>query len=160
MPNWKLIVEQHHQWAHAKDEYELVALPPASSADLQALRATLGFPVPKELLSFYEQVGGCGVRAGDREVSWLVVPVAKVAENIASARDWFAETHPRLAARFFPFISWDCGDYTGYLKSPCFGLKRGLFTFEHEFYKFEASQLAWFFMKRDFKSLEDFFTSR
>ena len=160
MPDWKKLVEDHHQWAHAKDDYELVMLPPASAAELQALEATLGFAAPRELRSFYEQVGGCGVKAPDSETYWLVVPVTEVAANIASARDWFDETHPRLAKRFFPFISWASGDYTGYLKSPLFGLKRGLYTFEHEGYEFEAGQLPWFFMKKDYKSLEDIFTMR
>lgn len=121
------------------------------------LHSTFGFPVPSELRGFYEQIGGCGVKAGDRKVSWQVVPVTEVATNIAKARDWFADTHPKLAARFFPFIDWDCGDYTGYLQSPL-GLKKGLYTFEHESYEFDADQSAQSFIMKSYKSLEDFFS--
>lgn len=159
MPDWKKTVEAHHQWAHPNDGFELVMLPPASDIEVRSLQSTFGFPVPSELRGFYEQIGGCGVKAGDHEVSWMVVPVTEVATNIAKARDWFANTHPKLAARFYPFIDWDCGDYTGYLQSPL-GLKRGLYTFEHESYEFEAAQPAQSFLTKSYSSLEDLFSTK
>jgi len=140
MTNWKLIVESHHNWAYADGEYRLVIRPPATPEDLCALEDLFGPALSGEMRSFYHQIDGFGIEPTPNGVSWFVTPIAQLPELIEDCRSWFRDTHPDLAVRFFPFIDWISGDYTGYLLSEKGSLLNGLYTFEHELYRFDAEQ--------------------
>ena len=158
MPNWKHIVESYHTWAHADDEYQLVVRPPASTGDLVLLDAWFGPAMSGEMRGFYELIDGFGVEPSPDGVSWFVTPIAKLPELIEHCRSWFRDTHPDLANRFFPFIDWDCGDYSGFLLSEDGTLLEGLYTFEHEDYEFEEGQDGSVFLYTIYATIEELLT--
>ena len=155
MPNWKHIVEANHAWSHPNDEYRLVIQPPASSADLAFLHTLFGSAMSEEMRGFYEQMDGFGVESVADGTYWFVTPIAKLPELIEHCRNWFRDTHPDLANRFFPFIDWNCGDYSGFLLSVEKSPLDGLFTFEHEEYNFEKGQDSSAFILSVYNTIEE-----
>lgn len=96
-----------------------------------------------------------GVSADAERVDWLFTPISKVLDLVDATRQWFQETHPGPAQRFFPFIDWSNGDATGYLLSPSGALLSALFDFEHEEYTFDASQDESEFLTSAYGSIEE-----
>jgi hypothetical protein len=156
MKNWTEIVEAHHLWAHPGNDFPLVARPPASTTDLQSFKNLFGPAASAELSGFYEQMDGFGIEETPGVPSWFISPIEKLPELIKQSRKWMKETHPDLAERFFPFVDWNCGDYSGYLLSGDGTLLDGIFTFEHEEYKSEKGQDVPEFMYSLNGSLEEF----
>ena len=142
MHNWNQIVARHHSAAHRDDGYELVTRPGATGALIQETGAALGVAFPDEFIALYRVFDGIGIRNDDHgeEVLWFFQPLAQLQEFVATTRGWFRETHPELAARFFPFLDWANGDGMGYLTDESGSVLPGLFTFEHECYEFDEEQ--------------------
>lgn len=142
MTNWHNVVLSHHAWAHKDDDYKLVMQPSAADATIHSLTEQTGFPITAEFREFYNQINGFGVAADGQKTSWLLVPVERIEATIARARAGFEETHPELAKRFFPFIDWDSGDYSGYFTAEDGSLLPGLYDFDHETYEFDEEQAS------------------
>jgi hypothetical protein len=156
MNNWIERVRNHHNWAHKDDNFELVMQPPVRDEDIAVVAQRLGFPLTEEFREFYSQVNGFGVTADGKNVSWFLVPIDRIEATIADARDWFGKTHPEWARRFFPFVDWDSGDYTGYLLGEDGSLLPGLYDFDHENYKFEEGQAIDGFLTQGDSSVFEF----
>lgn len=155
MKNWIRIVENQHALDHSDNGHRLVLQPPASLDHLLAFRKLFGPAASMELQNFYEQIDGFGIEGTNHKTSWFLVPIEKLPELDKAGKDWFQETHPDLAKRFFPFIDWDCGDYSGYLLSEEGKRLNGIFTFEHEEYEFDKGQDDSEFLYSVFDSLEE-----
>ena len=160
MTNWREVVQAHYAWAHKDDEYELVMQPGASDATILTMAEQTGIPLTDEFREFYSQINGFGVTADGEKISWLIVPIERIAATIANARDWFEETHPDLASRYFPFIDWDSGDYTGYLVSERGSLLPDLYDFDHEDYEFDEDQSSAEILTKGDASVLEFLNGR
>lgn len=155
MPDWKKIIIEQHDRHHKDDSVKLIQGAPCAQEDIARLEETIGLKMPSEFKDLYSAVNGFGSHSGRDD--WFLVPVEHIPQVMQLARNWFSETHPELAARFFPFIDWSCGDYTGYLVSESGMLEKGLHTFGHEEYEFDASQESDVFLyPSGFASIEDF----
>ncbi|WAC19570.1 SMI1/KNR4 family protein [Luteolibacter sp. SL250] len=158
MPNWRKIVESHHAWAHPDDDWRLITGPPAGAADLALLEELFGAALKDEIRGFYEQMDGFGITSDEGRVIWFVVPIAGLADTFEACRSWFRDTHPGLAERFFPFIDWECGDYSGILLHE-FGIPlEGIYEFEHEEYGFDEDQDGSDFLRSVYDSLREMLT--
>ncbi len=162
MRSWTKIIKDHHSWAHPNDGYKLVLRNGASEAELNDLAQAIGFQFPSEFRELYRCHNGVGVSHthDPDKIYWSFVPLSEIPELISNARDWFQKTHPDLAARFFPFIDWSSGDYTGYLLAPDRSLLAGLYDFEHEEYQFDESQQSDEFMMMFYSSIAESLTLR
>jgi hypothetical protein len=156
MKNWQEIILRHHEWAHKNDGYSLVTRPGADSADITALEASLGIELPVEFHELYRTYDGVGVSADSGQIYWMFRSLTEIPKFMEESRDWFQETHPEIARRFFPFIDWSSGDATGYLLSQSGGLLPGLYDFEHEAYEFDESQDETTFLSSLHNTIEDF----
>lgn len=157
-PDWIHIVEAHHKWGYPNNEYQLVTQPPASIGELAILQSLFGAAMSEEIRTFYEQINGFGIKVKPGHTSWFVTPIACLPELIRDCRNWFHDTHPDLAERFFPFINWGCGDYSGILLTEDGIPLSGLFDFEHENYAFDQDQKGSEFLFSVYKSLEELLT--
>ena len=162
MPNWTNLINAQHRWAHKNDGFQLVLNDAAAEAAITALTEKLGFRLPPEFSDIYRSHDGFGVQhTSDPEtIHWSLVPISQIPELMQSARDWFQETHPDAAQRFFPFIDWSCGDYTGYLLTADGTIRSGLFTFEHDSYEFEAEQAPDDFLHHAYDDIAEFLSTR
>ena len=154
--SWRDLIERHHEWAHATDEYDLVTLPGISFDDIAEVEATLGFTFPREFVSLYRVVGGVGVKAGEDKRYWLFTPLKEIPGFVSRIRDWIGETHPDCASRFFPFIDWSDGDGSGYLVSSSGKVLPGLYHFEHDSFEFDPDQNEKSFLIPLYKSIDAF----
>ena len=132
--------------------------PGAPEEDIAQLDRDIGLALPSEFKELYRAHNGVGVvhESEPGKPIWTFVPTSDLASLMKGARSWFEEFHPDLASRFFPFIDWDCGDYTGYVVSPGGGLLEGLFTFSHELYQFRPDQAPETFLSRNYSCIKDF----
>ena len=157
MKNWQDIIQRSHEWAHKNDGYSLVTRPGAELADITALESSFGFQLPTEFHELYLTYDGVGVSADSGQIYWMFRSLAQIPKFMEETRDWFQETHPEVARRFFPFIDWSSGDSTGYLLSQSGELLPGLYDFEHEDYEFDASQDESAFLSSFYTTIEDTF---
>jgi hypothetical protein len=162
MNSWTEIIEAHHAWAHPNDGFHLVLRPGATDAKIDEVAQGLGFQPPAEFRDLYRCHDGVGCTHDSQpgKVEWTFVPLADLPSFVVLGRDWFKETHPQLAAAFFAFIDWGCGDYSGYLQARESALGSELYMFEHELYEFEASQDPDEFMVAAQSSITEFLNSR
>jgi hypothetical protein len=161
MANWDRIIKRHHQRAHSDDGLAFAANPGAAESDLAALEARLGIQFPAEFRSLYSTFNGFGVRSVDSpgDVYWFTRPLEELPEFVEAIRHSFRETHPELAARFYPFIDWANGDGLGYLAGDDGRILPGLYSFQHESYDCDADQDTDEFLMHAPVSLEKFLTS-
>jgi hypothetical protein len=157
MRNWQHIIKRHHEWAHKNDGYSLVTRLGANLANIKSLESSIGFQLPAEFHSLYLTYDGVGVCADPGKIYWRFQPLAEIPGFIESVRDWFKETHPDVAGRFFPFIDWSSGDFSGYLLSPSGTILPGLYDFDHEEYEFDEAQEVAKFISSSYLSIEDVF---
>jgi hypothetical protein len=135
---------------------ELILGPGQSIMEIQTIESALGLRLPNELREFYQEVNGYGAPLSNSEdVDWLVVPLKDIAKTTKLAQDWFEETHPKEAGRFFAFIDWKCGDYSGYLVSES-GKDCKFVTFSHEMYEFDPDQNPDDFFEISYDSFNEF----
>ena len=132
--------------------------------EFQNFKELSQFEWPAEFVDFYGNHDGVGLRMQPQEeVIWNFVPSHEIGTFAHSVREWFSETHPEIARAFFPFFDWGCGDAVGYvrvdhlLKDVVDEILPGsLFEFDHENYRFDASQ-PWFeFLQPCYASIRDF----
>lgn len=158
MPDWKSIVVAHHEFA-TKNSCDLDLLQvglPQRDEDIVQIEQSIGFQFPEDMRDFYQTMNGMGSRnSHSGEVSWFIVPMDQISTTMAHCRDWFLETHPKEATRFFPFINWNCGDYTGYLIDGTANDQPLFCTFSHEYYTFDVEQDPSEFFDSSFSNLED-----
>lgn len=117
-------------------------------SEIQNLNERSQFEWPAEFVDLYSKHDGVGLKMQlHEEVLWNFVPTSQIGTFTLSVREWFSETHPEIAKVFFPFFDWGCGDAVGYvlldqiLKDVVDEILPGtLFEFDHENYKFDASQ--------------------
>ncbi len=157
MSYWIDKVKTLHEWAHQNDGYQLRFRDGRLLAEIKSVEASIGFEFPSAVRAFYQEVDGFGVQHSSSEkISWFVVPIDRIATVTKKARDWFRETHPNEAERFFAFIDWNCGEYTGYLVR-----QRGdhptLVTFSHEEYEFDSNQNSDDFFETSYDHFEEIF---
>ena len=107
---------------------------------------------PTEFRSLYNEFNGFA-HGSSEEPEWLLVPLNQTPSLTAHIRSWFQETHPDQAARFVAFIDWGNGDATGYMMMNGGGWVDGLYTFNHEFYEFEAKQDWQEFLIKEYSSI-------
>jgi hypothetical protein len=163
MVNWTKVITDHHNWAHAPDDgFDLITKAPASQQQLAELASRLGIILPKEIVSLYRTCNGFGVQSPNTPDmdSWFLVPVERVPEFTEQIRSWFRDTHPDVAARFFPFFDWANGDGMGYLFDADGNLQEGLYNFEHEEYERDENQGADEFLLSIDVSIEEFLEYR
>jgi cell wall assembly regulator SMI1 len=139
--------------------------PSAASTDIKQLgtqfEVQFGFQLPDDLKELYQAKNGAGMSSeNNKDVHWFFVPILSIPELITAARDWFQKTHADLANRFFPFIDWECGDYTGYLLPLSPDCPTKLHTFEHESYEFDEAQQPDEFLYSNNSSIREFFLLR
>ena len=161
MADWEGIVRLHHERAHAGDGFELVTNPGVAEEDLGLMERRLGFQFPAELRGFYSTFNGFGVQSSDSpgSVYWFIRPLEELPEFAETIRHWFQETHPDIAARYFPFVDWANGDGIGYLVDSEGQVLPGLYGFEHESYSFDEEQGAEEFLIEVPISIEEFLNS-
>ncbi|MEZ5329678.1 MAG: SMI1/KNR4 family protein [Verrucomicrobiales bacterium] len=155
MKNWQDIIQRSHEWSHKDDGYKLVTRPSADAADIAKLESTLGFQLPAEFRELYLTYDGFGVSANSNQTYWMFKPLAELPAFIEEIRDWFQETHPESARRYFPIIDWSSGDSSGYFLSLSGDLLPGLYDFEHEDYEFDESQEEDEFLIQSYRTIED-----
>ncbi len=155
MKTWHQRVREAHKRNHQGDGVELIIGPPANPEAITELEREVGRRLPPEFHELYQALDGFGVVTADGEL-WLFTPLAKIARSAAAAGTWFADSHPSLAKRYFPFIDWGNGDSSGYLFSEEGDLLPGIWIFEHEMYGFDASQPASAFLVKFAKNLQEF----
>ncbi len=155
--NWREVVSRHHEWAHRDDDCVLLMPDPSDEKRLVDKLGSLGFPRVEEFESFYRSVDGYGSKWNvDDEDSWLFVPVDQLPTAVKHGRDWFLKTHPDIAERFFAFINWGNGDYSGYLLDETGGCDGRIYTFEHEMFEFDEKQDWRDFLDSYYDSILDF----
>ncbi|MEO0416567.1 MAG: SMI1/KNR4 family protein [Verrucomicrobiota bacterium] len=136
MHDWHKIIAKHHLLFHGKDAFLPRQGKPMKKTHLREIEKDLGFEFPEDVFSFYLQMNGYGLEHCEKEIStWFVIPADQIADVKAELADEM-EMHPELAKDFIPVIDWDNGDYEGFIK----GEPKTLFSFEHEFYDFDAEQ--------------------
>ena len=116
---------------------------------------SLGVTLPSDFKSLYTEVNGIGSEEKG-EIMWFFVPLQNLTSFKEEAIDWFHESHPDLANRFLPFISWGNGDYSGYLILDDSTISSQIYIFEHESYEFEAQQDSAEFMLAESESIKTF----
>lgn len=157
MKTWHQRVHEAHERDHKEDGLRLVTGPPASPKAIVDFEHVLGWTLPAEFHGLYQTFDGVGLASGEEETLWLLTPLAKIPQVIADVRTWFADTHPALARRYFPFIDWGNGDSSGYLLSEKGELLPGIWIFEHEAYEFDEAQPASAFLAAFVGNLQEFF---
>ena len=160
MTDWESVVRAHHDWAHSNDKFDLRIGPPAPADAIASLTDQTGFPVTTEFRELYSQLNGYGVTSGEGATIWFLVPIERILPTLDCARDWFEETHPIQASRFFPFVDWHSGDYTGYLTLDGESSHSGLYNFDHENYEFDEKQPSSDFLSPGDSSIYEFLTGR
>ncbi len=140
MPNWKKLVESHHETS--SEDYQLVTRQGATAADIETTARKLGIDFPREFRSLYSVFNGVGLCSPDRpeEIEWTFQPLENLPGFAEVARAWFAKTHPEVAKRFFPFIDWGDGDSMGYLTNNKGKVMKGIRWFQHESYEWDEDQ--------------------
>lgn len=114
--------------------------------ELKAIRIALSevfFVIPNEIEDFYLQSNGVKIVSGENgkeNALWHIPPISQLKEFVYSGKDWMLETHPDIAQRFVPIISWFNGDYAGYLLSEDLSSLEGFFEFNHEVFDFDECQ--------------------
>lgn len=106
MKKWRNLIQSHHDWAHKDDEYKLVTRPAASADDIAKVEVLFGFSLPEEFHELYLTYDGVGVEGYGDTAYWMFTPLGELPNFVEETRDWFQETHPDAAKRYFPFIDW------------------------------------------------------
>ena len=140
MKDWTEAVKTYHDWSQEDSDYTLAINGPAQESELERICGKINFPITAEFREFYLQVDGFGSQMEEGEVYWLLVPSAHLELTVEVGRDWMNDTHPEVAQRFFAFIDWSSGDFTGYLKSEDGELLPGLWEFSHEYFLHDSTQ--------------------
>ncbi len=156
MKSWYDLIHASHERDHKSDGYQLVTMPPANPYEIQSLEELVGITFPSEFHDLYSTFNGVGVVGKTGKTYWTFTPLDKIPEFIASTREFFQDTHPDLAKRFFPFIDWSDGDASGYMLSPSRDLLPSLFDFQHDDYEFEETQDDSEFLVVAYRDIKDF----
>jgi hypothetical protein len=152
--SWRDLIRHQHECYHADDEFDLVLRPGASSGAVEAAERELGIPFPDELRSLYHEVDGFGLTVDGEKVNWAIHPLGQLPSFVARIREWIGETHPEVAARFFPFFDWSNGDAIGYFLSLKKKWYKNLYWFQHELFQFDRFQMQTDFMIRWDRSIK------
>jgi hypothetical protein len=146
---WTQLIQNQHAKYFGGNCHGLILRDGASESELDALD-----------LQLYTTHNGVGDTYGSEpnSINWSFTPISLIPELTNIARHWFEGTHSDLAARFFPFFNWGCGDYTGYLMSPDGTLLEGLYCFQHEEYQFDVNQAPEDFLIMTDKCIADTLT--
>jgi SMI1 / KNR4 family (SUKH-1) len=114
---WTQLIQSQHAKYFGGNCHGLILRDGASESELDALDLQMAFKFPPEFRELYKTHNGVGDIYGTEanSINWSFVPISLIPELTILARNWFQGTHPDVAARFFPFFNWGCGDYTGYL---------------------------------------------
>ncbi|MCX6854491.1 MAG: SMI1/KNR4 family protein [Verrucomicrobia bacterium] len=112
---WTQLVQSEHAKYYGESSHGLILRDGASESELDALDLQMAFKFPPEFRELYSTHNGVGNTHGSEpnSINWSFVPISCIPELTVIARNWFEGTHADLAARFFPFFDWGCGDYTG-----------------------------------------------
>lgn len=139
MTDWLKTISKNHNRVHRDIGDKLHIQAGASKSAIKTLEKSLKLNLVEEFRSLYEQCNGFGLTCDDEpdRIWWFFRPLEQIEEFADGTRSWFAETHPELAARFFPFIDWGNGDGMGYLIGDDDATQPGLYCFEHENYGFD-----------------------
>jgi hypothetical protein len=156
MKSWDDLVNESHERDHEGDGFQLVKMPPATSDEIDSLQKLIGIKLPDEFRDLYLAINGFGVVGKSAEIYWSFIPLDKILGFIASTREFFQDTHPDVAKRFFPFIDWSDGDASGYMISPSDRLLPSLFDFQHDDYEFEETQEGSEFLVTATRNIKDF----
>ena len=135
MKDWNKIALNYHNLSHKGDEYSLLLGEPCSKADIMACFSSQNFSPPEEFIDVYTAFDGLGISSSVYGNLWMLVPLSQFSRCQRDARNWFSDDYPDLAQRFFPFIDWSNGDYSGYLLSSEGVLLPGIYDFSHEEYE-------------------------
>lgn len=162
MTDWFRVFNKYYAVAHADEEYTMVTQPGVSAEELDQMAGRLGINLPDEFCDLYMATNGFGIATDDEpdDIWWLFHPLDDLPNFIDSMRDWFADTHPDVASRFFPFIDFANGDSMGYLTETVGSILPGLFCFEHESYEHDEDQDVDEFLSSIPVTIEELLTPR
>jgi len=116
MSSWQELVAEYYKIDH-QDPDTLVIGVATSKKRLDRLEKVLGVSLPAEFRDFYSLHDGFGTKKSDGSIDWFFEPIANIPKWTATSSVFFAETHPKLAARFVAFINWSEFNRNGYLGS-------------------------------------------
>lgn len=157
MTDWLALVRAYHDMVEPDDPDALVFGEPASANALDELDRELGFTMPKEFRDLYSTFDGFGSKSEDEGTTWFLLPLAKIPVFTIETRDWFQETHSKVAAHYVAIFDWYSGDASGFLFRENGKARKSIFMFEHERYLHgEAQHWLEFLMPVD-ASLASFF---
>ena len=141
MHDWRAVIIEYDCKTPVQPGETLLIRDAASVAEIDELQQNFGFQLPDEFRSLYLQCDGFGqTYETEDEVWWFFHRVEQIPDFARETRNWFVESHPDIANRFFPFIDWSNGDRMGYVLDEKGELLDGLFCFEHENYEFDEEQ--------------------
>jgi len=157
MTDWNRVVDEFFLAADPDGEYDRDAPAGASPAAIATAEAAIGVSLPEELRDFYASHDGLGLASRDgSESPRFVRPVSELPAFVEECRSSFEETHPAYAEKYLPFVDWNNGDSSGFVRAADGTWIEALFTFSHERYLYDAEQDVNEFLQPQADTVEEF----
>lgn len=153
MKNWTESIYKYYKRFYQPGGFGLVMGGVPSAGDMKHLCDMALHKLPEDIIEIYSLHNGFGIMVGS-EINWILVPICDLVGFQESCKDWFAETHPCLSDKVFPFLDWGSGDFLMLMRGDV-GFLPEVYEFEHESFDVDANQPWREFVKPAIKSLSE-----